>query len=1024
MHSGTDPQRGIFGRARHLEALDRAVRSGLGGGPPLTLVVGDAGIGKTTLVDLVVAGFAGTDVRVLRGFADEGSSSAFAMWSGVRHGIASDPVSGDGDIEERRWEQMELLGGGIGAAAPALVVLEDAHWADDESLWVLERLPHVLAGSEVAFVVTSRNDSVGRVRPNHVMALAGLNRSEVAELVGSLGRDMPAGDVEGLTDLTGGNPLFVREIAVYGDRGRLPAAVEDALAWTLRGLGDEVLGVLLALALGGADLPRQVLAEAVAAGPDRIDACIDAAMGHGIVVSGPQQRLSFRHALLADAVRRRVGADRCRALHAALGAAWSACAGSVWETAEAARHMLAAVPETDAVSAADTASEAAVALAAAGDPGGAADLLQTAERVVGAHVAGEDALRARLLVERGDALDLIGNEAAARDAYDAAADSARRSGDATLLAHAEAGAANYLNPLEPAPETVRRLNEAAHALGDGDDPLRVALLGRLAWACAAGSDATASRRHGDEAVAMARRLDDPELLAGALVDRHFAPADRDGVRDRRAAAGELVELGEAHRRPRISMLGLEWQFDAYLDAGDVDAAVAALDRFEDHAAISISPRPRHRACILRGTLRLLSGDRPGALDMYDRALEVGRGALTDRELDTLHMATRATVAWLWGVPDPAWVQTFERVRQLDRPSPFFGARHAQLEYMVGNGDAARTLLARLLEQPDVLVGGYQGIPTLLLVGELVCELDHPGTHVAWLRRRLEPLRGLLAVGTGLSAGVDATSGRLALLDGDAETAVAHLNAAVALTSSMPSPPLEARSRAYLGDALEARGEHGAAAAERAGAEAIAARIGMDLHPDYTPSGTSLTAGTAQRWGSLVHGDSGWEVVAPSGRMTVPAMVGMDHLACLLARPWVEVAATELAGMGVPQADLGPVLDAQAKREYRRRVSELEAEIDEAEQFADAYREERAREELAAVLDELRRAAGLLGRDRPSGSGTERARVNVTRNLRRVIAAIAAAIPELGSHLDVSVRTGSYCSYAPEPAAAIEWVVEP
>jgi hypothetical protein len=87
------------------------------------------------------------------------------------------------------------------------------------------------------------------------------------------------------------------------------------------------------------------------------------------------------------------------------------------------------------------------------------------------------------------------------------------------------------------------------------------------------------------------------------------------------------------------------------------------------------------------------------------------------------------------------------------------------------------------------------------------------------------------------------------------------------------------------------------------------------------------------------------------------------------------------------------------------------------------RGERAQVEIEALLRELKRAVGLGGRDRPTGSDAERARVNVVRSLRRAIAAIAHQADGLGAHLEVSVRTGRYCGYLPEPAAALRWTVE-
>ncbi len=60
---------------------------------------------------------------------------------------------------------------------------------------------------------------------------------------------------------------------------------------------------------------------------------------------------------------------------------------------------------------------------------------------------------------------------------------------------------------------------------------------------------------------------------------------------------------------------------------------------------------------------------------------------------------------------------------------------------------------------------------------------------------------------------------------------------------------------------------------------------------------------------------------------------------------------------------------------------------------------------------------------PVAADAERARVNVVRSLRRAIAAIADQAPLLGAHVEESVRTGGYCIYLPEPAAALSWTVE-
>ena len=113
---------------------------------------------------------------------------------------------------------------------------------------------------------------------------------------------------------------------------------------------------------------------------------------------------------------------------------------------------------------------------------------------------------------------------------------------------------------------------------------------------------------------------------------------------------------------------------------------------------------------------------------------------------------------------------------------------------------------------------------------------------------------------------------------------------------------------------------------------------------------------------------------------------------------------------------GPILDPEAKAAYRRRLEELEAEIAEAEAWRDGERAERAREEKEFLVQALAGAVGLGGRDRLAASAAERARINVTRAIKAALARIQEHSPALGRHLARTVRTGIYCSYAPDPAS--------
>jgi hypothetical protein len=140
--------------------------------------------------------------------------------------------------------------------------------------------------------------------------------------------------------------------------------------------------------------------------------------------------------------------------------------------------------------------------------------------------------------------------------------------------------------------------------------------------------------------------------------------------------------------------------------------------------------------------------------------------------------------------------------------------------------------------------------------------------------------------------------------------------------------------------------------------------------------------------------------------------GMAQLAVLLANPGQEISAVELAG-GVPApAAPDPVLDETAKRAYRQRLAELDTALEGAAARGDATAADGLEAERAALVAELKRAAGLAGRPRVFSDEAERARVNVTRTIRQALDRILAADPQAGGHLLASVRTGIRCIYQP------------
>jgi hypothetical protein len=137
---------------------------------------------------------------------------------------------------------------------------------------------------------------------------------------------------------------------------------------------------------------------------------------------------------------------------------------------------------------------------------------------------------------------------------------------------------------------------------------------------------------------------------------------------------------------------------------------------------------------------------------------------------------------------------------------------------------------------------------------------------------------------------------------------------------------------------------------------------------------------------------------------------------LLGRSWEVGGHTVTAGL----QNAVPILDPQAKAEYKRRIYELRKDVDEAERFNDSYRVARAREEMDAIAEQLAAAVGLGGRGRRSSFGAERARSAVTKRIKEAINRIAEVIPSLGYHLAARIKTGYFCSYYPRPDRPVAW----
>ena len=263
----------------------------------------------------------------------------------------------------------------------------------------------------------------------------------------------------------------------------------------------------------------------------------------------------------------------------------------------------------------------------------------------------------------------------------------------------------------------------------------------------------------------------------------------------------------------------------------------------------------------------------------------------------------------------------------------------------------------------------------------------------------------------LVAGATLARGRVRLAEGDAADAERRCSEAARLWNEIGAPYEAAIARMVLAEALRAGGREEHAVLELQAARAVLERMEV------------ATSAIAETNVFRREGDY-WSVIFEGRTVRVRDLRGMRYLAQLLTHPGREFHVLDLVGAetGQPMApgDAGEVLDERAKSAYRRRLGEIDDDIEQARALEDTVREAQADAEREFLVRELARAVGLGGRDRRTASDSERARSGVTRAIRQGMARIGEHHPQLGEHLDRAVHTGTHCAYVPDPGAPALW----
>jgi pimeloyl-ACP methyl ester carboxylesterase len=163
----------------------------------------------------------------------------------------------------------------------------------------------------------------------------------------------------------------------------------------------------------------------------------------------------------------------------------------------------------------------------------------------------------------------------------------------------------------------------------------------------------------------------------------------------------------------------------------------------------------------------------------------------------------------------------------------------------------------------------------------------------------------------------------------------------------------------------------------------------------------------------------WTIRFDQRTIHVKHAKGLADLGVLLGRPGKPVEALELfAGPEAPRPPApDPVVDRRALAAYRSRLSELAAELEQAEERGDLGWSERVQAEQEALLGHLGQITGLGGRVRTNSSPAERARKAVSARIREAIIKVGGHHRELAAHLTAAVSTGATCLYQPEKPTA-------
>jgi tetratricopeptide (TPR) repeat protein len=1032
----------LRGRDAERDALFGALDATARGHGRVALVSGPAGIGKTSLAEMLAAEAASRGFGVLRGRAWEFAEAPpyFPVASALRSlGIDAQGVAGSAF---ELWESVLEALANRAASAPVVWLLEDLHAADLQTLDLLAFLAQPVRALPVLIVATARRGDprtgergaqrlVRLARDGLDLSLSPLGRVEIAALAAEhLGRPLATGELDALVARTEGNPLFVVELAraaramgASGRAARLPETIRQLVQDRLARLPHETQRALEAGAILGREFTARDVAHMSGTLPARIVDALLPALDAGLILERQPGAFAFGHVLERDAIEESLTPAARSAIHSRAEVALRRAGDAPHVLLERARHALSGAACTDDGATRDLLALIDRAMTELETRGAYDRALALGLRLEAARAAGvvatpatsEEMLRMATVAQRA------GHHAECRRFCAEVTHRARVASDGRLLAHAALRMGAELRPGVVDGELVSQLREARAALDQSEQALGCLLDARIAAALQPAPDPLAVAAIARETIERARALGDDALVAEVLVFAGAAMVDYAPVTERIALARELFSRAQRTRdaekmlraRARIAMDSIE--------LGELAAFADEVDAMLDGSLELGQARHRWRPLLFASMRAMMRGDfdeserwlvevEQLASVIDDPALHLSLGAhriLRARDIDgaeELEALGRRVPEILEGIPlkdrVAALLRAFVRCRAGDR-----------------EGTAADLAIVGPVQRPFL-----DDRPFSAMLAESNA-FAGPREFCGTLRSHIERWEGDLTTGHIPFTFEGPVSRLVGLLDaalGDAAGAEGHLRAALDRVNRQGLRPWIARLSCELGEVLEGMGRKEEAAALLDEAASIAQALGMAnlierLGAVAAPSGRPEPSSRGAIAVEVVRDGDGWRVTRGDRTVRVRDSRGMQLLARLVEQPGEELHVLVLAsneGQALAETNAGDRIDEKALRAYRARLSEIGRDLEDARAMGDRGRAERLDCERGALEAEISASLGLGGEARKAGSVTERARVAVQKRLKDALLRVSMVDVALGSELHRAVRTGTYCSFRP------------